>query len=256
MYVPMRDDDSPIQIRLPWDKNTARGFAIALALTALILLLSPVVHFEKAKPVNYEINSIPIELLSFGMGDGTGVSKGNLTEEGEKHLGKKTANDLEDAEVASKTANKKSIALTDPAESSNLKPVGDLSSNEKNNQNGSSARNTGSPNGKENGTGLGDKGYGKGLGSGLGDIEWGGGGNRVVLYKKLPKYPNGVNTAAQIRIKFVVSKDGTVTGMYPLQKGEPSLERAAMDALRQWRFNPLKDNKDMYGIITFTFRLS
>jgi TonB family protein len=44
--------------------------------------------------------------------------------------------------------------------------------------------------------------------------------------------------------------------MYPLQKGDPMLERSAMDALRQWRFNPLKSNTEMYGIITFTFRLN
>jgi hypothetical protein len=29
-----------------------------------------------------------------------------------------------------------------------------------------------------------------------------------------------------------------------------------MDALRLWRFNKLRDNRDMFGIITFTFRLN
>jgi TonB family protein len=91
---------------------------------------------------------------------------------------------------------------------------------------------------------------------GLGDIEWGGGGNRVVLFKKLPKYPPGVNTEAVIRIRFTVSPKGNVINAFPLQKGDPLLEKAALDAIKKWRFNPLKDDREMYGIITFTFRLS
>jgi TonB family protein len=63
-------------------------------------------------------------------------------------------------------------------------------------------------------------------------------------------------SGAQIRIRFTVAKDGTIISMLPLQKGEPNLEKAAMNALRQWRFNPLKDDKIMFGIITFTFKLS
>jgi len=44
--------------------------------------------------------------------------------------------------------------------------------------------------------------------------------------------------------------------MYPLMKGDPALEKSAMEALRNWKFNPLKVDKVMEGIITFTFRLS
>jgi TonB family protein len=57
-------------------------------------------------------------------------------------------------------------------------------------------------------------------------------------------------------LKFTVSPEGVVTSIIPLQKGDPVLERSAIEALRQWRFNRLKENKEMYGIITFTFRVS
>jgi len=52
-----------------------------------------------------------------------------------------------------------------------------------------------------------------------------------------------------------VRKDGTVTSMVPLQKADPALEKAAMDALRQWRFNPIQEDIEMEGRIPFTFRL-
>jgi TonB family protein len=40
-----------------------------------------------------------------------------------------------------------------------------------------------------------------------------------------------------------------------MQKGDPMLERAALEALRRWQFNPTGDDKEMVGFITFTFRV-
>ena len=198
-------------------------------------------------------------MLNFGAGDGTGMSKGNLSKEGVSHLGAKTMSQLEDARIAAVKKSSPLAPVDDPENYSNFKPIGDAGSNEKNKDmdlTGNAAKNIGSPDGTPNGTGTGKTGFGPGAGEGLGDIEWGGGGNRTVLFKKLPRYPAGVNTQAQIKIRFTVTADGTVRAMYPLQKGDPMLEKAAMDALRQWRFNPLKSTTEMYGIITFTFRLS
>lgn len=104
------------------------------------------------------------------------------------------------------------------------------------------------------GSGLGRFGAGSGRGTGYG-LEWGGGGNRVVLYKELPKYPAGVNTSVQIKIRFSVLPNGSVGIAMPMQKGEPALERAALEALRRWQFNPTNDGKEMIGFITFTFRV-
>jgi TonB family protein len=104
------------------------------------------------------------------------------------------------------------------------------------------------------GSGLGRFGAGTGRGAGYG-LEWGGGGNRIVLHKELPKYPSGVNTSAQIKIRFTVLQDGSVGSAVPMQKGEPLLERAALEALRRWQFNPTHDDKEMVGFITFTFRV-
>jgi len=73
--------------------------------------------------------------------------------------------------------------------------------------------------------------------------------------KTLPKFPAGVNTNAEIKLKFTVMPDGTVGKIVLLQKAEPRLETAALNALRQWRFNPLKDDRVMEGIIPLTFVL-
>jgi protein TonB len=87
------------------------------------------------------------------------------------------------------------------------------------------------------------------------DIEWGGGGNRTVIYKVLPQYPRGHNVAGRVRLRFTVLPDGTVGLIVPLQRTDPLLERAAIEALRQWRFNPLPTATEMVGVITFTFEL-
>jgi TonB family protein len=258
VYVPMRDESKPIFIKIPWDKNTARGFAIALMVIALLMLLLPVFRIKTPYVAKYEVNKVPIEYLNFGSGDGTGISKGNLTEEGEKFKGKSPASELEDAAIAAKKNIPKVKSSDDINNATSFVPVKQLPSDEKHTavNEGTGVKNIGSPEGSDLGTGLGDKGFGVGSGLGLGDIEWGGGGNRIVLHKKLPKYPPGVNTGARIRILFTVSRDGTVMNMVPLQKGDPVLEKAAMDALREWRFNPLNVDKEMTGIITFTFKLS
>lgn len=248
-----------INLKFPWDSNTARGFGISVAITFLCVLLSPLFYIEPPSAArNFEIKTIPLELLNFGDGDGTGVSKGNLTKEGKAFQGKAPASELEDAKIAAKTRIEKSVSDIDPMQTQNLNPVRELATAEKGkpSERGDASRNVGNPSGSPEGYGLGEEGYGKGKGLGFGDIEWGGGGNRIVLYKKLPTYPPGVNTAAQIKIRFVVLADGTVGSTMPMQKGDPALERAAIEALRQWRFNPLKEHKEMVGIITFTFKLS
>jgi protein TonB len=249
------DNKESFNIKIPWDRNTYLGFFISAVLSILVVLIASM--FNLHQPTLYEpkSNVIPIELLIFGEGDGTGMSKGNLTEEGEAHKGKLPANQLEDAKIAA-TGKVSSNSKLNP-EDANVVPSKSLALADKSDPNaqGSDRENVGNPKGSELGKGLGDKGYGAGLGKGLGDIEWGGGGNRIVLQKKIPTYPAGVNTSGTIRIKFTVLPDGTVDKMIPLEKADPRLERAAMDALRQWRFNPIKDNIAMEGIITMAFKL-
>ncbi len=52
--------------------------------------------------------------------------------------------------------------------------------------------------------------------------------------------------------------DGSVGRIIPIQKADTRLEAAAMNSLRQWRFEPLpegKQSKPQSVAITFPFRL-
>lgn len=258
-YQPYRDEHQ-ISINIPWDENTAIGFFVSMVLAMILLFILSFVHYDN--PVReqqmLQVNKIPLDVISFGKGDGTGASHGNLTEEGIAHKGQSPASNLDDAVIAAPHI-KSATNIKDPELTSKLTPSNTVgSSNAKStSMSGEGSKNVGKPNGSESGTGLGKTGTGKGAGYGLGDIDWGGGGNRIVLQKRIPTYPKGANTSGQIKIWFVVDSKGTVINMRPaLKGGDPVLERAAMNALRYWRFNPLKDDKDMQGIITFTFRLS
>lgn len=254
MYKGFQEEKN-INFSFYWEPNTARGFVLSLFIFFFMLIIISFIKYEPPTFPTYEQRTIPLELINFGLGDGTGLSKGNLSAEGIAHKGKSPTNQLEDASVAAPKLGKPS-QIDDPLLARQIEPTNRFSSDNINsNNNGTGSKDIGKSDGTVDGTGLGDKGFGPGAGYGLGDIEWGGGGNRIVLHKVLPKYPSGYNVNAQIKLKFTVSSDGVVTSIVPLQKGDPVLERAAMEALRQWRFNRLKDNKEMYGIITFTFKV-
>lgn len=248
-----------VSISIPWDSNTFRGFVGALCVTTIMMLLLPSILDVSVRVPEPERRSIPIELM-FGLGDGTGQRKGNLSEAGRAVKGQKPQSPLEDA---AKAAVMKPVTKTNPSDYSpgaNVKPVKDreitAEQPSKEANQGSATRSVGKENGSDNGTGLSSEfGSGRGAGPGIGDIEWGGGGNRIVLDKKLPKYPQGVNTSAVIKLRFTVRPDGTISSIIPLQKGEPALEQAAIAALRQWRFNPLIIDNDMVGIIPFYFKV-
>lgn len=80
--------------------------------------------------------------------------------------------------------------------------------------------------------------------------------NRDAVFAPLPVYRERVN--ATIRVRITVDPQGRIVGRFPLIKGNPSLEQAAMDALQRWRFNPLPPNapqEAQTGIVTFRFRL-
>jgi TonB family protein len=251
------EDVETLNFKLPLDRNTTIGFCIGTPLVLGVIALLFFWEDIDPEPRAIKYNVAPLTILNFGDGDGTGMSKGNLSAEGAAHKGQNPASDLHDAEIATQTRTAKSNAETDASVSNNIVSVADIGSANKNNdaKAGSSSQNVGLADGSLDGTGLGSRGRGMGLGEGFGDIEWGGGGNRIVLSKKPPKFPRNVNTSGEIRIRFRVRPDGTVSAMIPLQKSDPAFERAALEALRQWRFNPIKDTIEMEGIIPFKFRL-
>lgn len=81
---------------------------------------------------------------------------------------------------------------------------------------------------------------------------------RSILNKVIPEYPEGVEKEATIRIRFTVLPDGRVGQMIPIQRDYPRLEEITIQALKQWRFNPLPSGAEqstVQGIITFRYEL-
>lgn len=255
----LKSDEKNISLSLPWNPFTARGFAAAcIVLAVLIILFS----FIDVTPVSYNRADTTVPdstiMLIFGTGDGTGARKGNLTAEGAKRRGKTAADALDDATDAMKsTVIAKTQPTADPMTTSRLIPTKNMAAEHKGTDSVADAtKSIGNPaSGAADGTGLGVAGIGRGKGEGWGDIDWGGGGNRVVLVKKKPPFPSGAQPAT-IRIQFRVRPNGTVGRMMPLQKADPRLEQAAMDALRLWKFNPIPGSAEMVGIIPFQFKLN
>jgi TonB family protein len=255
MHLNNYDEKPFVSFKIPWDRNTYLSWMISVIAFLILVLFGTTFNLNPPKEIELQRNVVPIELLSFGEGDGTGGNKGNLTEEGKKLKGPQSSNQLEDARIAAKS-NNPNKSNVNPEDAAYLTPSGNPASDKDNQQEkGSDSKSIGSKDGDAFGSGLGDKGFGSGSGRGFGDIDWGGGGNRVVLFKKVPQYPPGVATSGTIKIQFTVLQDGTIDKMYPLEKADPRLERAAMDALRQWRFNAISQNIVQVGVITLTFKL-
>ncbi|MGE5402394.1 MAG: TonB family protein [Ignavibacteriales bacterium] len=116
------------------------------------------------------------------------------------------------------------------------------------------------------GTGIGN-GIGRGSGNGNGsgdangdgyDIFWGGKGNRRIYSYVLPKYPEGVSKEIDVKLKFTILPDGTVGTIFPIMKSDTRLENAAINSLRQWRFEPLPSGQkqmEQTAVIIFPYRL-
>jgi TonB family protein len=249
-----RYDDTPnVQLRFTWNPNAVKGFVAAVLVVSTIFLASMCTRLDPVKPYR-EKEYVPITLLVLGEGDGTGRRHGNASAEGAAQKGKVSPDPFQDASrpSASSTTNR---PVADPSQSANLKPVKDVGRQGKDAKNDEAAEMTiGGLNGKEDGSGLGWAGSGKGKGLGDGDIDWGGGGNRIAVAKKQPKFPPGtLNT--EVRLRFTVMPDGTISKIIPLTKsGNPAVEQAAMNALWQWRFNKLTTDVQMVGTIKFVFR--
>lgn len=107
-------------------------------------------------------------------------------------------------------------------------------------------------------SGKGKEEIGEGEGNFGFEIDFGGKGMRKIYSYSLPEYPKGVSKEIDVKLKFSILPDGTVGKILPLIKADTRLELAAINSLRQWRFEPLPQNQkvaEQYAVIIFPFRL-
>jgi protein TonB len=191
---------------------------------------------------NFKSESTPPDLLeiTFGNGTGTGSPSGSGTE---------LIQNMPDPETKSTEISKdvKGVDLRKSGESvSNevSEPIGKVKNTIKENAKGSAPG------------GIGSGGEGPG-GFGIG-IDWGGGGNRKIYSYVLPAYPEGVDKEINIKLRFSILPDGTVGTIIPLTKADTRLEDAAINSLRQWRFEALSPQMkkiEQAAVIVFPYRL-
>lgn len=243
-----REDAYSSQIQFRWSPNAFKGFIVSLAVFLLMLVITKCTKIEA--PIPYSQPGYTTVDLVFGAGNSTGPSGGNLSTEGRAQKGKE-GNPLDDA--SSSSTSKLHKTISDPTQSSRQRIVDDAGGKNNAKANSTGEGNVGAKDGTDDGTGLGWAGTGSGKGLGYG-LEWGGGGNRIVLHKELPRFPDGaLNT--QVKLRFRVRPDGTVSWVMPVRRGgNPAVDQAAIQALYRWRFNPLGTDVEMEGTISFVFK--
>lgn len=80
--------------------------------------------------------------------------------------------------------------------------------------------------------------------------------DRRVISKVLPEYPPGYQKEAIVALAFEVLPSGLVTGAIIERKGDPVLEQVAVEAFRQWVFEPVPEKTGiMAGRVTFVFKV-
>lgn len=227
-------------------KSSGISYTISLALHAIAILLFLL--------INLSFDYVPSEYidLSFGISDQTGSSgaqgnKINIIKEtpkpSEKEQSKEknpevkevdlpVAINTEDENVIKPAHNEKEVA----EEKTELNTE-TVVSNSKSNEEGNNTNTEGN--------------FGF-------DIDWGGKGTRKIYSFILPQYPEGVKKEVNIKLQFTILPDGTVGTIIPKMKADTRLENAAINSLRQWRFEALSSNQrqvEQTAVIVFPYRL-
>ncbi|MCF6270106.1 MAG: energy transducer TonB [Melioribacteraceae bacterium] len=90
------------------------------------------------------------------------------------------------------------------------------------------------------------------------ELDFGGKGKRKIYSYSIPAYPSGVSKEIDVKLKFTIMPDGSVGRIFPIRKADTRLEAAAINSLRQWRFEALPSGQELKpqsAVITFPFRL-
>lgn len=226
-------------------KSSGISYSISLVLHAIAILLFLL--------INLSFDYVPSEYveLSFGISDQTGSSgaqgnKINIIKETPKPSEKEQSKEknpevkevdlpiavsTEDENVIKPANNEKEVA-----EESNEINTETVASNSKSSEEGNSSV-------------EGNFGF---------DIDWGGKGTRKIYSFILPQYPDGVKKEVNIKLQFTILPDGTVGTIIPKMKADTRLENAAINSLRQWRFEALSSNQrqaEQTAVIVFPYRL-
>ncbi len=81
---------------------------------------------------------------------------------------------------------------------------------------------------------------------------------RKIIKKVIPKYPEGVQREARVKVEIYVAPSGEIVKMKLLKRGGAPFDDITLNALREWKFEELPPNlpqKIQKGTITFIYKL-
>ena len=228
------------------EKSTGISYTVSIFVHVILIGLFLLINMSfDYSPADY------IE-LSFGVSSESGSSgaEGNLVENIEEISELEMQNTTEEQ---NREVNEVDLPVSENTSEENIiipadeeKEIAEENNNE----------NTEEVNSNVTSTGQGNESVGDGS---LGfDIDWGGNGTRKIYSFLLPQYPEGVKKEIDIKLEFTILADGTVGTIIPKMKADTRLENAAINSLRQWRFEALRNNQrqaEQKALIVFPYRL-
>jgi protein TonB len=103
--------------------------------------------------------------------------------------------------------------------------------------------------------GLGSAAEATGLGGQAGPVRLTLGGNVQLLRKVVPAYPPSMQAShmeGEVVLDCVINRDGSIGDITVVRSSGLAFERAAITAVRQWRYTPIPDE----GILTVTLNFT
>jgi TonB family protein len=81
---------------------------------------------------------------------------------------------------------------------------------------------------------------------------------RKIIHFKKPEYPKNENENTATKLEIAANPDGTIKSVSIVKTGGLSFDNSAMEAVREWRFQPLAPNVKQSiqtGIVTIYFEI-
>jgi TonB family protein len=81
---------------------------------------------------------------------------------------------------------------------------------------------------------------------------------RKIIHFKKPEYPENENENTETKLEIAANPDGTIKTLSIVKTGGLSFDNSAMEAVREWRFQPLAFNVKQSiqtGIVTIYFEI-
>lgn len=81
---------------------------------------------------------------------------------------------------------------------------------------------------------------------------------RKIIHFRKPEYPQNENENTQVNLEIQANPDGTIKSVRVVKTGGLSFDNSAIEAVREWRFQPLAPNVKQTiqtGIVTIYFEI-